>query len=186
MKPTETKKKTKQRVKRGTNKDAVAHRKQIFVDEYLKNGGNSTQAYISAGYSAKTANSGAPRFLADVCIQALISEGKKRQLEISGLSVDRTLREIARLAYADIRKLYNEDGSLKKVQELDDDTAATVASIEVDEIGSGENVIGITRKLKQHSKTTALDQAMKFHGLYEKDNSQRQPVTVNVVKYGKD
>ena len=83
---------------------------------------------------------------------------------------ERTLKEVARLAYADPRKLYDKDGNLIPIHQLDDDTAATVASIEVEEefTGKGESLAltGHLRKVKQHSKIQALDMAMKYHQLY--------------------
>ena len=89
-----------------------------------------------------------------------------------GLTTERTLLEVARLAYSDPRKFYNADGSLKSILELDDDCAATIASVEWDEVKAEGRVIGLTRKLKQWDKNAALEKAMKFHGAYEKDNAQ--------------
>ncbi|OFW00164.1 MAG: hypothetical protein A3G20_05110 [Acidobacteria bacterium RIFCSPLOWO2_12_FULL_59_11] len=112
--------------------------------------------------------------LKDVNVQALIAEATEKAAKIAGLSVERTLREIARVAYSDPRKLYRPDGLLIPVTELDDDTAATVASVEVDEIKAGEaGVIGHTVKIKHWDKNAALEKAMKYHGLYEKDNKQQ-------------
>ena len=36
---------------------------KIFADEYIRNGGNATQAYISAGYSENGANRSAQKLL---------------------------------------------------------------------------------------------------------------------------
>ena len=40
--------------------------------------------------------------------------------------VDRVLTEYAKLAFLDIRKAFDEDGNLKPIHELDDDTAAAI------------------------------------------------------------
>lgn len=95
--------------------------------------------------------------------------------KIAGLDVTRTLREIARLAYSDPRRFYNPDGSLKLIHDLDDDTAATIASVEVDVLKEDGKAVGETVKVKQWDKNAALEKAMKFHGLYERDNAQRNP-----------
>jgi len=47
-----------------------------------------------------------------------------------------------------VRKLFNTDGSLKLIHELDDVTAAAIASIEVDEIKADGVVIGQVKKTK--------------------------------------
>lgn len=153
-------------------------RKALFVDAYLANGGNATQAAITAGYSEKTAKQQGSRLLTSVDIREAIAKRTQVVAEKVGLSVERTLQELARLAYADPRKLYKEDGSLKAIHELDDDAAATIASVEVDEIGMEGVVIGHTKKLKQWDKNAALEKAMKYHGLYEKDNEQKPPTVL--------
>lgn len=60
------------------------------------------------------------------------------------------------------------------MHELDDDTAATIAGVEVDEIKADGAVIGHTVKVKTWDKNSALEKAMKYHGLYERDNEQKK------------
>jgi phage terminase small subunit len=169
-------KKAVKRVKAGTGKSASADRRVLFAYAYISNGRNGTEAAIAAGLSPKTSGAAASRMLKDVKVQEIIAAAIKKAAEISGLTVERTLREIARLAYSDPRKLYREDGALIPVNELDDDSAACIASLEVDEIGVEGAVIGYTKKIKQWDKNAALEKAMKFHGLYERDNQQRKPL----------
>ena len=169
------------RVKAGTSKAAAAARKVAFAHAYIVNGRNGEAAAVTAGYSQKTAGSQASRLLKDVKIQALISEATEKAAEKSGLSVERTLLEVSRLAYSDPRKFYDKDGQLIPIHELDDDTAACIASIEVDEINAGDAVIGRTKKIKHWDKNAALEKAMKYHGLYEADNKQTVPVLPPVL-----
>lgn len=174
----------KKKGKAGTS--SADDRKALFVAAYLDNGGNATQAAITAGFSPKSADSQASRLLKDAKVKALVAEKTAAVLAKVELSVERTLREIARLAYSDPRRFYNADGSLKRIIDLDDDAAACVASVEVDEINAGETVIGNTVKMKQWDKNAALDKAMKFHGLYEKDREQSRPnVTVKMNMAGR-
>ncbi len=171
--PAKRKGKAAPRVKAGTTATAAAHRRAVFIEAYLANGRNATEAAITAGFSVKTAGSQGSRLLKDVKTQALIA-ARTAELGIKiGLTTERTLREVARLAYSDPRKFYNDDGSIKKIHELDDDAAATIASVEIDELRADGKVIGTIVKLKQWDKNSALEKAMKFHGLYKEDNSQR-------------
>jgi phage terminase small subunit len=169
----------KKRVKAGTSKVSAARRRELFVEAYVTNGGNATQAAISAGFPVKSASSRGHEYVKDREIFAEIERRRAETLadakEITGLSVERTLREVARLAYFDPRKLYHEDGRLKAIHELDDDTAAAVASVEVDEIGVEGTVIGHTKKIKHWDKNAALEKAMKHLGQYEADNDQKPP-----------
>ncbi len=85
------------------------------------------------------------------------------------------LRNLAQTLFFDPRNLFNDDGSLKSARDLDDETAQALASLEVVEMinGKGKNTAPVyTKKLKWLDKNAARDQAMKYLGLFEKDNEQ--------------
>lgn len=176
----------KPRVKAGTSKAAAADRRESFIRAYISNGQNATQAAITAGFSAKTAIVKGSQLLTEVNVKARIAELSEKTAKITGLDMERTLREVARLGYSDTRKLYTESGNLKDPADWDDDTAAAVSGVEITEEfeGRGEDRIstGFTKKVKLWDKGAALEKAMKFHGLYEKDNSQRgESIQIQVV-----
>lgn len=175
---------TKARVKAGNSQAAAIERRQAFVAAYLINGRNATQAAITAGYSKKTAYSQGQRLLKNVEVANQVVAAVEKVQAITGLTLERTLQEVARLSFFDARKLYR-DGVLIPVHELDDDTAAAVAAIETDEITGDGAIIGRTRKLKFWDKNAALEKAMRHLGAYEKDNAQRGPdIAMQVVMVG--
>lgn len=139
-----------------------------FVSEYLKDL-NATQAAIRAGFSAKTAKQAGSRLLTNVDIASEISEGQARQLKAADLSATRTLEEIRRLAFADLRKLFDEQGNLKPIHLLDDEAAASIASIEVvkKNLAAGDNQTDTVHKLKVWDKTRNLEMLAKHFGLLE-------------------
>jgi phage terminase small subunit len=153
----------------------LTDKQKRFCDEYLANGMNATQAAISAGYSVKTARSQGQRMLTNVDIAQYLGQRQNGVAQKLELSFERHALEYARLAYSDVRGLYNDDGSLKDPQDWDDDLAAAVASVETLEERDRETkeVTGWTRKVKLHSKTAALADAGKHLGFFEKDNKQR-------------
>ncbi len=106
------------------------------------------------------------------------------------LSAERTRLEIARLSYFDPRKLFRANGEPVPVHELDDDSAACIAGLEVLEQyeGSGKDrvFVGYLKKYKIADKNAALEKAAKIDGLYEKDNEQNKPVTRIVMVPAKD
>lgn len=163
--------------KAGTSKEAAEQRRFDFVQAYIANGRNGTQAAITAGFSPNGADVTAVRILGDVRTQSLLQECMAAHEAKTGLNTENILREIKRIALYDPRKLFTETGELKAVHELDDDTAAGIASLEQDEITDGfgkEAVkIGTTKKIKLWDKVRALDMASKHLGLFEKDNTQR-------------
>jgi len=143
----------------------INRQQQRFVDEYLKDL-NASQACIRAGYSARNAGKIGPKLLGDSRIKDAIELKMEKRSERCDISADKTLKEIARLAFSDVRKLFKETGSLKDIQDLDDDTAASVASIEVTEEKDNDgNFIGYTKKLKMWDKGRALDQLCRHLGI---------------------
>lgn len=171
----------------------LTEKKARFVVEYLKDF-NATQAAIRAGYSEKTAGSAGWRLLKDVAIQRAIAP-KREEAVIERaeainrmvLSAERTRLEIARIAYFDPRKLFDKNGRPLAITELDDDTAAVVAGLDVFEERDSEGmVIGHVKKWKIASKVEALEKAAKIGGLYELDNNQLRPLTQVVVVPAKE
>lgn len=175
-------------VKAGNSRQESEHKRRLFVEAYCSNGGNGKQAAITAGYAPKSAEVKASQLLRCDKVAAEIAERRKQALVVAeqetGVSVNRTLKELGRIAYFDPRKMFDESGNLKKVSDLDDDTAAALASFEVTEefAGKGEERqhIGYTKKVKVFDKNAAIEKAMRHLGLFEIDNSQQQARTVNV------
>jgi phage terminase small subunit len=116
--------------KRQARPGGLQPKQQRFVDEYLVDL-NGTQAAIRAGYSPRTAQEQASRLLSNVMVAAAITAGRQAQSDRTGITADRVLQEIARLAFSDIRKLFGPDGRLKPMHELDDDTAAALGCVDV-------------------------------------------------------
>ena len=90
------------------------------------------------------------------------------------ITQDRVLKELARIAFFDLRKLYREDGSLKSMHELDDESAAVLAAVDVVET-KGNAAIGgedglrhvpeYVKKVKIPDKVGALGLAMRHLGM---------------------
>ena len=159
----------------------LAPMQSVFVQEYLIDL-NATQAAIRAGYSKKTAEQQGYQLLQKPSVQAAIAARQKEREQRTAVTADRVLLEAARLALFDPRKLFNDDGSPKGINELDDDTAAAVAGIEVVEQfeGSGKDrvFVGRLKKYRIADKNSALEKLFRHHGLYERDNEQQtDPLT---------
>ncbi|WP_310731021.1 terminase small subunit, partial [Burkholderia multivorans] len=103
---------------------------QRFVDEYLIDL-NATKAAERAGYSKRTAGQIGFELLKKPEIAEAISEAMKAREQRTGITQDRVLRELARIAFFDPRKLFDADGRPLPISELDDDTAAAIAGLDV-------------------------------------------------------
>lgn len=191
-KPRTAKPAPRKRAKAGTSKAAAAHKKILFASAYLANNGNKTQAAVAAGYKpGHAAEVAGYRLCKDVVVQALIKEGHQKAAAIAGLTVERTLVELARMAYSDPRKLKTKDGKWIPLEELDDDTAAALASIDEDQVtkvvkvnGKEKTVAEFIRKVKLWDKNSALEKAMKYHKLYEDTPPPASFGTVIIVQAG--
>lgn len=145
-----------------------------FVQEYLVDL-NATQAAIRAGYSEKTAYSQGQRLLKNVEIASAIKEAMDLRANSVQITAERVLLEVARLAMYDPRKFFNASGELLGIHDLDDDTAAALAGMDVMELPEG---LGSVKKIKLVDKGPNLERLMKHLGLYERDNEQKvDPLT---------
>ena len=110
-------------------------------------------------------------------VAARVEELRERITNTGIASAARVLLEASRLALFDPRRLFKEDGSPKPINELDDDTAAALAGLDVQEefVGSGDDrvFVGFTKKYKIADKNSALEKLFKHHGLYKEDNQQK-------------
>jgi phage terminase small subunit len=140
-----------------------------FCEEYVLDF-NGTQAAIRAGYSKKTANRIASENLLKPDIQNYLSELKKKVAEESDITKKQLIDELSKIAFFDIRKIFNDDNSLRPITDFDDESAAAVSSIENDEIKEWNPVteekelIGYTKKVKIHNKISAIERISKMLG----------------------
>lgn len=164
---------------------ALTDKQRRFVAEYLVDL-NGTQAAIRAGYSAKRADAIGYENLRKPEIAAAVAESMKAREQRTQITQDRVLQELARIAFFDPRKLLRDDGSPKPIQELDDDTAAALAGLDVQEEyeGSGENrvFVGYTKKYKITDKNTALTNAMRHLGMLKDKVEHSGALQVTSIK----
>jgi phage terminase small subunit len=143
-------------------------RQERFVFEYLKDG-NASRSALAAGYSERSPGQIGSLLLRVGNVAAAIERLRAEYRMGENLNAERVKKEIARLAFVDLGKAYNDDGSLKLPREMDADTRAAIAGIDVDELweGKGEErtQVGVSRKLKLHNKGQALELAAKVLGM---------------------
>jgi hypothetical protein len=75
----------------------------------------------------------------------------------------------------DPAKLYDKAGNLLPVTELPEDVRMALTSVEFEQIGSPDAPVFV-RKVKWSQRHQGREQAMKYMGLFEKDNAQRHPL----------
>lgn len=157
-------------------------REQRFVREYQLCG-NASKAAIAAGYSAKTSRNIGYELLSRPVVSAALNRAVTRTLSKLDITVDRVLQERARLAFFDPRKLLDNTGRPLALDALDDDTAAAIAGLEVQDKfekaseGKDGNVSTVL-KYKLADKSASLTAIEKYLGMYKEDGAKDSPFNI--------
>ncbi|HMN92222.1 MAG TPA: terminase small subunit [Hydrogenophaga sp.] len=148
----------------------MSPKQEAFVREYLVDL-NATQAAIRAGYSKKTAGSIGEENLRKPEIRSAVDAALAVVAKRVGVTAERVLRERARIAFFDPRKLLDAEGNPRALRDLDDDSAAAIAALEIVQLSSSEGapgVISLVKKYRFASKDASLVALEKHLGLTEK------------------
>jgi phage terminase small subunit len=164
--------KAKKPVKRknaGGNGVSASDRRRLFVEAYLSNNNNATQAALAAGFSPKTAGQQGSRLLKNAEIQQILDSKRAETFSNLKITRERILLERARLAFFDPRKLFDKDGRPIPIQDLDDDTAAVLCGLDVARQSSGGEDPTTTTTLKykladKNASLTSLERQLGMNG----------------------
>jgi hypothetical protein len=98
-------------------------------------------------------------------VKAAAAQRVKDMLE-DAIDPDRVLREAGRLAYSDIRQLFDGDGNFLPISKWPDDIARAVSSVEVvkKNVAAGDGKVDDVLKVRLWDKTGRIQDLMKHHG----------------------
>ena len=149
-----------------------------FVEEYLIDL-NATQAAIRAGYSPNTAQEQSSRLLSNVMVKNEIDKAMAQRSRRTGISQDRVLRELAKIAFVNPNDVINfSDATVKMTSE---ENLAAIASVKVKKI-PGEYGDATEREIKLCDKLKALDLLGKHLGIYDKHEAKDRNLTITINK----
>lgn len=145
----------------------LTERQKRFVSEYLIDL-NATKAAERAGY--KDPNIGR-QLITKNNVSAAIHKAMQAREQRTEITQDAVIRELAKLGFFDIRKLFDNDGKPLDISKLDDDTAAALVCLDVQDIADNDgNYIGFLKKYKMADKIKALELLGKHLGAWEPQN----------------
>ena len=160
-------------------------KQENFVAQYLANGLNATKAAIAAGYSKRTAQEQGSRLLSNVMVSAEIAGRTRDRMERLEVTADLVVQEIAKMAFFDPRKLFNGDGSLKLITEIDDQSAASIAGFEVCELfdgtGDQKHAYGLLKKVKLADKSKNLEMLGRYLKLFSADREDPANAITTII-----
>lgn len=166
-----------------------------FCDEYLIDL-NATKAYKVAYPNCKkddTARANSSRLLTKANIKEYIAERMEERAKRTEVTQDRVIKEFAKIAFLNPKNLFDDDGCLKDISEIDDITAGAIAGIEVFEeyqgYGEDREYIGRTKKIKIADKVKALENLGRHLGIFKDKLEVTRPteeITEEIDKYIKE
>ncbi|WP_428563420.1 MAG: terminase small subunit [Solidesulfovibrio sp. DCME] len=154
----------------------LTDRQRRFVEEYLVDL-KAGAAAIRAGYSEKSAETLGARLRNLPHVRDAIEAAMTRRSRRTGITQDRVVAELARIAFADIRDFVDWDESgvtLRAARELGPQQTACVAEI-VETPGKG-------LRIKLHGKPQALAALSRHLGTRDKPAADTpQPTSITVI-----
>lgn len=171
-----------------------------FCDEYLIDL-NATRAYKVAYPNCKkdeTARANSSRLLTNANIQNYVADKQKEIEKRTEITQDMVVQELAAIAFFNIKDIYNKDGSLKSIKDIDDKTAKAISCVKTlqragamkisinpegkDEEVPVEHVAEQTIEYKTNDKKGALELLGKHLGMFNDVNvNMKNAIQVELV-----
>jgi phage terminase small subunit len=177
---------------------AITDKHKLFAMHYALTG-NAEDSALKAGFTKATARKISYKWIGqtrqesfypdlfDIAEDVRDKQIKPKLEKQFNITADRVLQELARIGFSDVRKFYSDTNSLINVKDLDDDCAAVISSIEVDELWGFDvekeckTIQGETKKLKMWDKKGALEMLGKHLGMWESDTKDHPPTAVTLI-----
>jgi phage terminase small subunit len=154
----------------------------LFVAEYLKDpNNNATSAARAAGFSEKSAATQGSRLLKRLDIQGAIAQARaskskkvENQVAKAELTAARIFEELTNLVTFDPAKMYDENGKMLHVKDMDEATRKAIAGIEesVGKLGDKNT------KLRLSSRLGSIELASKLLGILRQEPQNQQAVQI--------
>lgn len=128
-------------------------RHEAYAQAYVANGYNRAVACRESGIRSGHTTYHHPD------VQRRIQELVAQNMATNEITAQRVMTELGRIAFGDMRDIFDADGNLLAVQHWDADAAARVSSIDVETRweGRGENAEPVTvKKIRTYDKMAAL------------------------------
>ena len=139
----------------------MTDKQSAFCQEYLIDL-NATQAAIRAGYSAQTAQEQGARLLSNVMVSREIDRLKAERSRRTGITADRVLQELARIAFVNPIDVINPATGDIHADVCQDDAVA-IASVKRKSTPAGSREF----EIRLQDKVRALELLGKHLGLFD-------------------
>lgn len=156
---------------------ALNPKQKRFCEEYMIDL-NATQAAIRAGYSVKTAQEQGARLLSNVMVSREIERLQAIQSRRTGISADRVITELAKIAFVNPANIFDQYGRLREGVTEDDLRCIEGIKYKRSDFDNGSST---EREIKVASKLKALELLGKHLGMFvdRTDLTVSQPIVIS-------
>lgn len=160
------------------------HQQKTFCEIYLSQAPfyNGLAAVTAAGY--KNARSSYQKLMENSNVQLYLEYLREQYRERCYITLDDMVKQLAKIAWFDIRNLFKEDGTLKDIHELDDAAGAAIAGIEWEDLKGVDAMVAemmgarfaAKRKVKLRDSIKAMELIAKLLGFIKEEKSKERKI----------
>lgn len=151
--------------------EPLDRQREYFCQVYTSNNLRPQAAAIECGVDPSKAAFQAAQWLEEPAVRIRCDELLKPFIRERGITRQRLVEELAKMAFYDVRRMYNEDGHLMPIWKMDSDTAAAIKSI-------------TTKGIHLVDKLSALTTLAKIWKVIDDgDKEANKGVTINLVRF---
>lgn len=110
-----------------------------------------------------------------------VDEIRRKVADKLEISVERVLRERAKLAFYNPKNLLDSVGNPLPLHQLDDDTAAAIAGVDICTQGNDNMGIGEIRKIRMADKNASLTALEKHLNMYKDGDDGKSILNINII-----
>lgn len=139
--------------------------RQLAYAENRLAGKTQHQSYVDAGYvvrDRRDATAKAQQVEKSEKVQQYMHSKRKTALKRADITARSVVDEIACYAFLNPKRLFDEDGRLKQIHEMEDDVARALGSIDVVQVDDKTSI----RKIKLIDKSKGLEQLGRYLGMF--------------------
>lgn len=166
----------------------VTPKQEKYCQNYVISGRKSASyrlAYCCDNMKPESVNRKAFELHQNVNVTARIEQLREKMAERNRLTTDKLVDMLSEMASFDPADAYNEDGTLKAVEEMPRANRLMLAGLESDEWVSKDLKITTNKKIKHLNRNQSIDQLLRVFGAYEKDNAQRRAKVKQTIDISK-
>lgn len=158
-------------------KSKLTHQQELFCQQ-VASGKNQSESYrISYPKSQKWKDEAvwaqASLLMSNSMVSVRIEELKEKNQTRNEVKLDEVLENLAKYLRFNIKSIVNSNGTLKGFDEMTDDEAACIQSIEVTELFKGGEVTGVLKKIKLIDKLGTAEKFLRNFGAHLKNHNHR-------------